>query len=249
MSTESDRWLRRFHPAPGAPARLLCLPHAGGSASYFFPVSKATHPRVDVLVAQYPGRQDRRQEPLLESVADLADGVAAALGAYQDKPLTLFGHSMGASVAFEVALRLQALGTPVRGVVVSGRRAPSALRDESSHLLPDDELLEDVKALGGTEAALLDDPDIRQMVFPAIRADYKAAETYRRTDGPRIAAPITALIGDSDAKVTEPEARRWADHTDGDFELEVFTGGHFYITAHAAAVTARIEKQIGATLD
>ncbi|WP_018685783.1 thioesterase II family protein [Actinokineospora enzanensis] len=244
MTTDSDLWLRRFTPAPEAPARLLCLPHAGGSASYFFPVSKALAPRVDVVAAQYPGRQDRRLEPCVPTVAGLADQLAEAVRPYLDKPLTLFGHSMGASVAFELALRLQERGTDVAGVVVSGRRAPSALRDEQTHLLDDDGLLAEIHSLEGTESGLLDDDEILRLVLPAIRNDYRAAELYRRTDGATVRAPILALLGDRDPKATEAETRKWAEHTSGGFDLELYPGGHFYLTQHVPAVLARIEKHI-----
>ncbi|MEY9893890.1 surfactin synthase thioesterase subunit [Catenulispora sp. MAP12-49] len=63
VATDRDLWIRRYHPSPDAPVRLLCLPHAGGSASFFRAVSQALAPKVEVLAVQYPGRQDRRGEP------------------------------------------------------------------------------------------------------------------------------------------------------------------------------------------
>ncbi|RLK61263.1 thioesterase II family protein [Actinokineospora cianjurensis] len=243
MST--DLWLRRFHPAPQAATRLLCLPHAGGSASYFFPVSRALSPRIEVVAVQYPGRQDRRLEPCVETIAELADQIADVLPPYLDKPLTVFGHSMGASVGFELALRLQERGTAVHGLVVSGRRAPSALRDERNHELDDDGLIREIKRLDGTESQLLDDDEILRMVLPSIRADYKAAETYRRVDGPRLKARVLALTGDSDPKATLAEVDKWADHTDGGYEREVYPGGHFYLNSHVPAVLDRIRAHVG----
>ncbi|MBM7769846.1 surfactin synthase thioesterase subunit [Actinokineospora baliensis] len=244
MST--DLWLRRFHPAPEAATRLLCLPHAGGSASYFFPVSRALTPSVEVVAVQYPGRQDRRQEPCVETVGELADQIADVLPPYLDKPLTIFGHSMGASVGFELALRLQHRGTVVHGLVVSGRRAPSALRDERIHELDDNGLITEIKRLDGTETQLLDDDEILRMVLPSIRADYKAAETYRRTEGPRLQARVLALTGDSDPKATLAEVDKWAEHTDGGYEREVYPGGHFYLNKHVPAVLDRIRAHINA---
>ncbi|SDC52964.1 thioesterase II family protein [Actinokineospora iranica] len=237
-------WLRRFHPAPEARARLLCLAHAGGSASYFFPVSRSLAPRVEVLAAQYPGRQDRRHEPCLETIAEMADQLADVVEPWTDKPLTLFGHSMGASVAFELALRLQERGTVVNGLFASGRRAPSAFRDERNHQLDDAGLIAEIKRLNGTEAQLLDDDEILRMVLPSIRSDYKAAETYRPSPGPKLRTPVRALIGDSDPKVTADEARMWADHTESDFDLEIFPGGHFYLNAAVPTVTERVSRHI-----
>lgn len=96
--TDPDLWVRRYHPAPDAPTRLLCLPHAGGSASYYFPASRTLSPRIEVLAVQYPGRQDRRTEPCVESIDELADKVVDTVKGWTDRPLAVFGHSMGATL-------------------------------------------------------------------------------------------------------------------------------------------------------
>ncbi|WP_103528601.1 thioesterase II family protein [Streptomyces sp. SM12] len=240
----SDLWVRRFHPAPEAPVRLLCLPHAGGSASYFFPVSQRLSPRVEALAVQYPGRQDRRTEPCLDSVEALADRLVEVVGPWQDKPLALLGHSLGASVAFELAVRLEARGVRLAALFASGRRAPSAHRDERLHQHDDDGLIAEIKRLNGTQSQLLDDDEVLRMVLPSIRADYKAAETYRYRPGPPLAAPVYALTGDSDPKATTDEVRKWADHTDGEFAMTVYPGGHFYLNDHAPAVIEEIAKRL-----
>jgi pyochelin biosynthetic protein PchC len=244
-SVSGDLWLRRFGPAPDARARLICMPHAGGSASYYFPVAQALVPAVDVLAVQYPGRQDRYREPCIETIPALADLVAPAVADWADRPLTLFGHSMGATLAFEVALRLQAAGVEVSALFASGRRAPSRIRNEYVHLRDDEGLLAEIRSLDGTEAHALGDQDVVDMVLPAIRSDYRAAETYRYESGPKLRAPIFALVGNSDPKATVDEVRSWADHTDGRFELRVFPGGHFYLNTRASEVIEMIARHIG----
>ncbi|MDB1089998.1 alpha/beta fold hydrolase [Streptomyces sp. ACA25] len=244
MAATNDLWVRRFHPAPEAPVRLLCLPHAGGSSTYFFPVSQRLSPRVETLAVQYPGRQDRRNEPCVESVHELADLLADVVEPWQDKPLALFGHSMGASVAFELALRLEARGTGPAALFVSGRRAPLAHRDERIHQRDDDGLIAEIKRLNGTESSMLEDDEILRMVLPAIRADYKAAETYRYRPGPPLSVPVCALTGEADPKATTDEVRRWAEHTEGRFDMIVYPGGHFYLNTHAPAVIEEIASRL-----
>lgn len=239
--TDSDLWLRRFHPAPDAATRLLCLPHAGGSASYYFPVSRALSPDIEVLAVQYPGRQDRHSEPCIDSVEGLADRLVPALRPFLDRPLTIFGHSLGATLGFEVALRLEQAGVVPTALFASGRRAPSRVRDERSHLLDDAGLVADIKALNGTEASLLDDEDILRMVLPAVRGDYRAAELYRYRPGPKLNCPVYAFIGDADPKVTVDEANAWRAHSACEFELTVFAGGHFYLNAHVPEILERIK--------
>ncbi|WP_031071141.1 thioesterase II family protein [Streptomyces sp. NRRL WC-3742] len=249
-STARDRsnlWIRRFQPAPAAPSQLVCLSHAGGSAGYFLPVARAMPTSVDVLAVQYPGRQDRSGEPCVEDVHELADLLVRELEPWADRPFTLFGHSLGASLAFETAVRLERAGIEVRGVVASGRRAPSRHREERVHLLDDRALIRDLERLSGTDPKMLRDPEILAMILPYIRSDYKAAELYRSRPGAdSVQAPILVLTGDADPHVTDPEAAAWSEHTSGDFSRRVFPGGHFFLNDHALAIIPTIAEFIGA---
>src|SRR5436305_687475 len=101
MNHTTSAWIRRYHPAPAAAVRLVCFPHAGGSASYFHPVSARFSPGVDVEALQYPGRQDRRAEPCVTDLNELADVVTTEIRALDPLPTVYFGHSMGAALAFE----------------------------------------------------------------------------------------------------------------------------------------------------
>lgn len=243
-SVGSGTWMRRYHPAPDARTRLVCFPHAGGSATFFFPVSRALSTGVDVLAVQYPGRQDRRAEPGVDDLRELADLVVDELHVWLDRPVALFGHSLGATLGFEVALRLRARGVTPLVLFASGRRAPSRHRDERVHLADDDGLVAELKRLSGTDSQILDDEEVLRMILPAIRSDYRAAETYRYTPGPKLDCPVVALVGDDDPRVTTDEAQAWNEHTTAAFELKVFTGGHFYLTTHATTVMNTIKEHI-----
>ncbi|MEV0012162.1 alpha/beta fold hydrolase [Streptomyces sp. NPDC051840] len=239
-------WLRRFHAArPGAP-RLFCFPHAGGNASYFHPLSALLAPRVEMLTVQYPGRQERFNEPCVESLHELADAVAAELAGWVGQPFALFGHSMGATLAFEVACRLRQGGAGPTALYVSGRRAPSIPAPGSVHLASDEELIADIAYLGGTSAQMLKNPDLLDAILPAVRSDYVATETYRYRGAPRLDCPITAFIGDSDPRVDVPMARAWAGHTTDTFSLRVFSGGHFFLVPHLEAVAEALIQPVSA---
>ncbi|MCX5200078.1 alpha/beta fold hydrolase [Streptomyces sp. NBC_00237] len=244
---EQDRlWIRRYHPRPDAAVRLVCLPHAGGSATFYRPVSAGLPASVDVLALQYPGRQDRRNEPFAENIAELADRVTSVLLPWADRPLVLFGHSMGATLGFEVARRLESdHGVVLRALVVSARRAPSCHRNESFHLRDDDGLVAEMRELSGTEAAILEDEELVRMALPAIRADYRIAETYVWEPGPNLRCPVVGLTADDDPKVTVEEARAWGRHTDGPFAFHEFTGGHFYLTTSQRQVLDLLAEAAG----
>ncbi|KNB53911.1 thioesterase II family protein [Streptomyces caatingaensis] len=242
---DNSLWIRRFQPRPDAGVRLVCLPHAGGSASFFFPMAKAMPDGVDVLCVQYPGRQDRRGEPLIDTIPELADRVYAALLPWTDRPLAFFGHSMGATLAFEVARRLEReKGVVLAALFASARRAPSVARSENVHEQDDDGLVREMQRLAGTDAQLLGDEEILRMVLPAIRADYRAAETYRYEPGAALRCPVVGLTGDADPKVGVEDVAAWAGHTEASFELKVFTGGHFYLTQHQGAVVEAVAGRL-----
>jgi len=233
LPSDEDLWCRRHRPAKKPAARLVCLPHAGGSASFFLPVSAALSPGIDVLAIQYPGRQDRRAERPINDMAVLADRVHDILRRQPAMPLVLFGHSMGAILAFEVTRRLEADGKgPVR-LFASGRRAPSTYRDEAVHLRDDAGIMAEVRSLNGTASPVLSDDEMMRAVLPALRADYGAIESYLCAPGTTVSCPISVLVGDNDPKTTLDEAKAWATHTSGPFDLRVFPGGHFFLNDHA----------------
>ncbi|GGS12929.1 oleoyl-ACP hydrolase [Streptomyces humidus] len=239
-------WCRRFDPAPEAAHRLVCFPHAGGSASYYLPVATALSPSVDVVAVQYPGRQDRRSEPLIDDIGTLADQVHEVLRGWDDRPLTFFGHSMGALVAFEVARRSEAEGSGPLRLFASGRRAPSRHRDENVHLRDDDGVIAEIKSMSGTDDRLLGDEELIRMILPALRGDYRAVETYRCAPGATVDCPVTALVGDIDPKTSIDEARDWEKHTTADFDLQVFPGGHFYLNSRSADVLKVLDGHFSA---
>lgn len=238
-------WVRRFHPAPDSRTRLLCLPHAGGSASFYVPLSKALAPTVEVLAVQYPGRQDRYHEPNIACLPELADQIFEVIRHLDDRPLALFGHSMGAVLGYEIALRLQdaGLSAPVR-FFASGRRAPSRDRDERLHLGSDAQLLSEVSRLGGPNVALLADPEILELAMPALRSDYHAVENYRHAPGRKLTCPVTVLTGDSDPRVSIGEATAWEEHTTGPTELQVFPGGHFFLVEQGSRVSGLLADRL-----
>ncbi|MGQ4402089.1 thioesterase II family protein [Streptomyces hayashii] len=256
ISTSSE-WLRGYDERLDAQVRMVCFPHAGGSAAFYRPWHRQLPPLIELHAVQYPGRGERRTAPPVDDVRTMAGHIVDDLAPLLDRPLALFGHSMGAFVAYEAARLLEERGAPPAHLFVSGQTGPWTPGDARgatgrTHGRPgggiadadDEELVRHLESLGGTEAELLADPGMREIFLPYIRDDFRMLRSYRPTAGPPLATAITALAGADDPVATPALAAQWRESTSSHFALEVFPGGHFFLlpeqTAVLDLVTARL---------
>ncbi|PWW65816.1 alpha/beta fold hydrolase [Actinokineospora spheciospongiae] len=232
-------WVRCFAQRPGAARTLLCFPHAGGAASSYRGWTAHLPEDVEQWVVQYPGREDRIAHAVVDEMDALVDAVVAAVEpALGDRPVVVFGHSMGASVAHEVVLRLAELRPGlVRRLVVSGRPGPADQkpREEFVHLRDDAGVTAELTALGGTAAEAFADPQLAAMLLPVIRNDFALIERYR-PGGAVLDLEVVAITGDADPSMAAETVDSWAAATTGPFTRHVHPGGHFYLYDHLPAV-------------
>lgn len=244
-----DAWIRRPFPLAEPEARLICFPHAGGSANAYRPLANVLKDRVETLTVQYPGRQDRYHEAPARQVDELVDGVLNTLkGRLDDRPLGLFGHSMGATVAFETARRLEYLGRPVTALLLSARSGPSSPRTHASaeqlSAASDATLIEELRLLGGSEEEILAFPEVLELALPVLRADYRLLSTYEYHPGRLLTCPITTLVGDSDPRVPAHHMYTWQPETRSTYTPHILPGGHFYLRDQLPAVARIVETAL-----
>jgi len=243
----TDRWLRPVGTAREGAPTLVCVPHAGGAADYYRPLLRPLVPHANVRVVEYPGHGDRSDEAPLSSVEALAERIAARLDSCTASPVTLFGHSLGALVGYEVAVRLTDRGRPPHALVVSGHGVTRPPWPNVPREIPDGVLLDQLRRYGGTDEVLLKRPELLRAQLPALRHDIRVARSYRHPPVQRLTCPVTALVGDADPYATAHAARGWAAFTTGRFELAVFPGGHFYLSSQRDQLVRVLSDRIAST--
>jgi len=228
-------------PRADVTLRLFCFPYAGGSPYAFRSWPAACPPEVDVYPVHLPGRGRRFAEPSHTRLDALLDDLSRDLQEAVDRPFVLFGHSLGAIVAFELARRFAREGIPPSCLIVSGRQAPQhAHTGPYRHLLPDDELVRSMRTLNGMPAAVAADAAVMEVMLPILRADIGMSETYVHKPGSPLTCPIVVFGGVQDANVGREKLLGWRDHTRGAFRLQLFPGGHFFLHEAEAAVVRAV---------
>lgn len=232
-------WIRQFHePKSPESLPLLVFPHAGSGASAYREFSKILSAKFRVIIFQYPGRQDRAAESSLVSIPEIAAGAFGAFCAsdhHRETPIVAFGHSMGALVAFEFVRLAEAEGIDVRHLNVSAAVAPSNAAGKPPHPKDDEEILNHLAALEGTDTDVIANRELMRLALPVIKADYEAFDAYSCAENIQVAAPIQVMGGDQDPFVTLGDLYAWSKHT-GVAEVTLFDGGHFYLQSHIDAV-------------
>lgn len=224
---------------------LFCIPYAGGNAWSYRALERFVSPGITLEGLELPGRGRRGLEPLCSSLDELAGDLCrqieqrAVTGRY-----AIYGHSMGALLAFLTAHRLRSTGlAQPECLILSGSAAPAARHDRQRHLLPPAQFVTMLRELGGCPPQVLEDSELLDFFAPILRADFKAVETWQRHHQAPLDIPFVVMTG-TDDETTLEEAGAWASETTASCRVLEFSGDHFFILRHWDAIGATLQRQL-----
>jgi medium-chain acyl-[acyl-carrier-protein] hydrolase len=247
---ENSAWFYRPARRSGPRYRLFCFPHAGVAASVFRLWPTDLPPELELFAVQLPGRGARFSERAISSIPMLADAIVGAITPHLDLPFVLFGHSMGAVLAAEVAHGLAARSLPQPHRLIVSAHRPPRIPDPHSPLggLPDPDFVFEInRRYGSIPPEILAEPDILALLLSSLRADFVALEAHNPPVRRPLGCSISAFGGAGDAFAPRAHLEAWRDETIDSFDLHLFRGGHFYLEPEKAAVLAQLSA-IFATL-
>lgn len=228
----TDLWIRYRQSRQHAQLRLFCFPYAGGSASIFRNWSEHLPPGIEVWPVQLPGRENRSMEEPFSHMSALIECLGPALLPCFDKPYAFFGHSMGATICFELARYVRQKGHSLAPVhlYVSGHRAPQ-IPDPNppTYHLPEPEFIADLRRLKGTPEEVLQNAELLQFLLPLLRADFALSQAYLYTPEQPLSCSISAFCGLRDTESSREEIEGWRKQTSTSFNLHLLNGDHFFL--------------------
>ncbi|WP_198263825.1 thioesterase II family protein [sulfur-oxidizing endosymbiont of Gigantopelta aegis] len=242
-----SQWLLFPEEKPAARIRLFCFPYAGGGAHIYFPWQAQLPDWIEVCAIQLPGRGMRfadspysHHQPIVEQVFDVIKD-------YMDKPYAIFGHSMGALLAYELAQTIaqSALANPEH-LFISGRRAMH-LQSSSKAIydLPDKELMTELRQLNGTPAEVLANQELMNLLLPVLRADFKLCDTYEYNEQYKpLNINITTFEGQQDHKAQGERMTAWKELTHGNVSSVKLAGDHFFIHSQEKQLLTLLKDQL-----
>jgi surfactin synthase thioesterase subunit len=244
-------WILRPRPVENARVRMFGFPYAGVGPSVFRPWTTELPSGLELLIVQLPGREGRWREPALKSISEIVPAVADALMPQLVEPFVFYGHSLGGLIAFEVTRLLRRRGAPLPlRLFLGAHRAPHLPNPHPPiRHLPDLEFIDQIRQrYDGIPQAVLDNPELLELMLPCLRADFHAYETYEYAEEAPLPCPVSAFGGEKDTYVTASEVAGWREQTAGPFRLRMTSGNHFFLQTHRPAIISGIREDLDGVL-
>ncbi|HSG42928.1 MAG TPA: alpha/beta fold hydrolase [Anaerolineales bacterium] len=241
--TQHRKWFIAPQIKPEADTLIFLFPYAGGGPSVFSKWNNELPDNLEAHITHYPGRGSMYNESAIKSLSNLVERLTEAIHPLLDKPFIFFGHSLGGTVAFELARSLRKNGLPQPNTLfISACGAPQLLNLHSPlHTLPDDEFVTSLKKLNGLPQEVFQNQEMLDLFLPTLRTDFELIETYKYLHDEPLNYPIIVLGGRDDPRVSREQLEGWATQTYARFESKYFEGDHFFINTAREAIIKKIE--------
>ena len=227
---------------------LFMIPFAGGNSYVYRNMKEAAAPFLNVILVDLPGHGRRIREKVLTDLDLICDDLFnhPELKGPEIAPYAIFGHSMGAALAYLLAKRMdEERNTPPVHMFFSGRQAPTVPSVEKDlHKLPMNVFIEKVMSYGGIPLEVAREKDLMDLFIPIMMADFKAIETYEFNDVKPVSAPASVFIGENDLLTPYETAFHWQEVSDNPIDITTFSGGHFFIFKHGAKIIDIINNSL-----
>ncbi|MEQ9366331.1 MAG: alpha/beta fold hydrolase [Leptospirales bacterium] len=243
-----EAWFIREVERPLAALDLFCFPPAGGTSGLYRNWHRALPESIQVHAIELPGREARFSETPFQNMGGLLDELVPKIESarHPNRPFVLFGHSMGASIAFETTRRLRERnGAPPALLCLSGRKPPQTPeRFALMHDLSESDFIDGLRAYGGTPEAVLQNEELMELFVPLLRADFSLFETWPYEPQPPLRVPFAVFGGEDDPRALRGELQAWRIHTAADFRLRMLPGGHFFLRDEEALMLDALGETI-----
>ena len=241
-----EQWMPRLGSRPNAKYRLYCFSHAGGSASLYYSWNNLLPESIEVCPIQLPGREERIDLAPFSDMEQLLDILVSLVIETIDRPYGIYGHSLGASIGFEVARRVKKISgkEPVHLFVGAHRSPCQPYSYPSIKYASDPELLEMISIFNGLPKPSALSAEMMTVMLPTIRADLLLCESYRYQQDSTLDYPITVFHGCFDKNVKENELSSWKTQTQGTVEIISLDGEHFFLNSHKHEVLEKIQSAL-----
>lgn len=223
---------------------MFCFPFAGGGAGAFNSYIHYFKSDISVCPIQLPGREEKIMDAPYTDMNDLVRDLLLEIREYKENKIILFGHSMGAKIAYEVAKELESEDCPVKLLIVSGNTVPHIPEPNPIHHLPDEEFERELGRFSGTPKEVLENKELLKFFLPMLKADFTMIERYCLEKVIPLQCPILGLGGTLDKEADKTSMDKWREYTKNSFNLFMFEGGHFFIKDKQKEVCNTILKAI-----
>lgn len=245
MFNQENKWLIS-RENEDALLNLFCFPYAGGNAAVYKSWIKFLPKSINLIAIELPGHGTRLSEKPMENFKEIMDNITKAALPFLSKPYIVFGHSMGAILAFEFTRLLRTLGKSIPlHMFLSAQEGARFKHSNPKYLFSDDEFITYLRKRSGTSEMILANKELMACLLPMLRLDHKFSETYAENyqgETP-LDCPITVFSG-LDDDIKEDDLKIWSAETQNQFDIKYFPGDHFFIRPQEESVISAILKKI-----